>query len=350
MRRRYDNPSEASSILSALPLSSRASSRTAIVTPQEDFRTSRYTKPDISPELTLAPSSVVGSSKSSAGSSINTDNLFGPRANKSRDAEPYGPYFSIPLKANSKPALSRRGTTKELIGRYESLSTEGVRSGRRKHSPSPSVAGQHIAEPQIEEKRGKGRSPIRQSFRNLLSVFGKRGKTAREASLHVSDLLEESEEYRSPGSKYEDASPSVPTRSLPTLQVPTEGAHYLDPAACTTPIALHSGRLHYLCNPVLPDGLPVWIDCDVTLHSTHLVVTWRSNSGNPSSSLVHLPQCTDVRSLNVTDLDPVEASLLPAGADAGEWKIFELLFEGRAREKFAVSSVKERAGWVSAVW
>ncbi|KIP11595.1 hypothetical protein PHLGIDRAFT_457132 [Phlebiopsis gigantea 11061_1 CR5-6] len=350
MRGRYESPSETSSILSALPLNSRASSRTAIVTPLEDFRTSRYTKPDILPELTLGPSSVEGSSKSSAGS-IHTGNVLGPGVHKSKDAEPYGPYFSIPIKATSKPALSRRGTTKELIGRYETLSTGDIRIAQKKPSPSPSKAHSHTAESKVEEKRGKGRSPIRQSFRSLLSVFSKKGKATRETSLHVSDLLEESEEYCSPGSKYEDTPrPTVSIKAPPTLQIPMDGPRLLDPTMCTTPIPLHSGQLHYLCNPVLPDGLPVWINCDVTLHSTHIVVTWRSASGNPSSSLVHLPQCTDVRSLSVTDLDPIEASLLPAGMNAGGCKIFELLFEGRVREKFAASSVKERAGWVSAVW
>ena len=43
-------------------------------------------------------------------------------------------------------------------------------------------------------------------------------------------------------------------------------------------------------------------------------------------------------------------ALLPAADAGGEWRVFELVFEGRARERFAARGLTERATWVSAVW
>ncbi|THH31345.1 hypothetical protein EUX98_g2855 [Antrodiella citrinella] len=120
--------------------------------------------------------------------------------------------------------------------------------------------------------------------------------------------------------------------------------------ACNTPTALHTGPLLYLCRPVSPNDLPVWTDCTVVLHPSHILVTWLTPQDNPSTSMVTLPQCTDVRSLAVNELDAEERGLLPTQPNKGELKVFELLFEGRVREKFAAYSVTERAGWVSAIW
>ncbi|KAJ6609872.1 hypothetical protein B0H10DRAFT_453225 [Mycena sp. CBHHK59/15] len=61
-----------------------------------------------------------------------------------------------------------------------------------------------------------------------------------------------------------------------------------------------------------------------------------------------LKHCTDVRSLSSMKLDPEERALLPG--DVKDIKVFEILFEGRAREKFATTSIRERARWVSAIW
>ena len=53
------------------------------------------------------------------------------------------------------------------------------------------------------------------------------------------------------------------------------------------------------------------------------------------------------RSLAPADMDEAERRLLPSEP---EWKVFELLFEGRPRERFAARSLTERATWVSAIW
>jgi hypothetical protein len=97
-------------------------------------------------------------------------------------------------------------------------------------------------------------------------------------------------------------------------------------------------------------GLPVWTDCSVILHPSHILITWMTSYSNPSTSIVTLSQCTDVRSLTLADLNPEERDLLPSTDKPDAIWVFELLFEGKAREKFAAASVQERAGWVPAIW
>lgn len=358
---RYTNLSQASTAYSSRPLDSRSSTATAVITPLEDFRSTRYVN------RAEEPSDPFGRDRSLKHASSVTPSTTAPSRASSQvlspsdDPEPFGPYFSIPKRAEAKPILARRGTTKELIGKFESLSTttsslDGGKSMQlaRTSSATPS---QGPLEP-VEEKKGKGRSPIRQSFRSFLSVFSKKSKTTRDASLHVADLLDSQNLQPTTPEACSTAThptspPPLPSKSPNLLQIPVRRETILSQHsgdACTTPLPLYSGKLLYLCRPVLPDGLPVWISCDVTLHHSHIIVTWLSALGNPSSSLVQLSGCGDVRSLSHDDLNPTEEGLLPDDPQSGEQRVFELLFEGRSREKFAASSVKERAGWVNAVW
>ncbi|KAG6885918.1 hypothetical protein C0993_007936 [Termitomyces sp. T159_Od127] len=98
------------------------------------------------------------------------------------------------------------------------------------------------------------------------------------------------------------------------------------------------------------DPKKVWISCTATLEPGAIVVTSLTHNGNSSAHIVELLNCTDVRSLSPQQLDPEENALLPRKGENDEFKVFEILFEGRPREKFAANSVQERAGWVSAVW
>lgn len=363
MRGRYDNPSEASSMFSAPAINSRASSTTAVVSPLEDFRTSRYVKPDVPPEE--IPGEGDTSFKDPTSRVLASGKVLQGAA-YSFDPEPNGPYFSIPLKkTDSRAPPTRRGTTKELIGRYEFLSADnaspGVTTLTKTKTRMSSATTSTEAPQRVDERKGKGRSPIRQSFRNLLSVFNKKGKTSRDSSLYVSDLLtppEEPETGRCGKSERPVPPPPPPTKSpaAPLPLINTDPRSFFSPAkdfeqpACTTPLSLYTGTLLYLCKPVTPDGLPVWISCNAALHRAHIVLTWFSALGNPSTSLVQLSQCTDVRSLALGDLDTAEGSMLPEDPDFKEPKVFELLFEGKAREKFAAASVKGRASWVSGIW
>ncbi|KAI0655891.1 hypothetical protein C8Q70DRAFT_402359 [Cubamyces menziesii] len=296
-------------------------------------------------------------------------------------------YFAIPLRQNatssrtgsrtSAPALSRTGTTKELIGRFESMDGRAGASRNRQASVAShthrSIDGAQKNQDVTEKPKEKGRSPIRQSFRNLLSVFKKSkpahtGQQQRETSPSLT-LSVPGTRYKS-GEGSSDASPDAthasPTgRPSLTLQIPSAGLAPTDPRNCISPISAHTGKqgpLLYLCRTtqfesdagrISPNASadlpPVWMPCLAQLHTTHVLVSWQTSQGNPTSRLVPFTACSDVRSLALGELDPGERAVLPA-VDRPDLRVFELLFEGRAREKFAVEGVTERAGWVSAIW
>lgn len=335
MPARYN--SSAASSLCSQPMHSRASSRTAVVTPLEDFRTSRYVPTD-----NLAPvedrsrhSSRTGSSKSSWG--------YEHKTLADGKQEPYDSYFAIPTKQDSNGGLApltRKRTTKELVGRFESLS-----SAAQPIAPRASIASSQqtsLTTPESREKK-KGRSPIRQSFRNLLSVFSKKGRLARDPP---NTLTPDSSENGLPIESL--LSPKV--HKLEPLSIPNTSQVSTTPTvACNTPSSLYTGQLLYMSRPTAED-LPVWTDCNVLLHPTHILVTWMTSHSNPSTSIVTLAQCTDVRSLALDDLAEEERGMLPSMVGSDELFVFELLFEGKSRQKFATQSIKDRAGWVSAIW
>lgn len=328
MPRTHD--SSAASSLYSEPLVSRASSTTAVLTP-DDFRSSRYVHSEgMAPEL--PPKELKDLDNRSRQSSQVSSYKHSAYPESQRTQAP------------DRPGLARRRTTKDLIGQYESMSSpdQYTRPG------VPMIKQSSLAPPEdhdTPEKKGK-RSPIRQSFRNLLSAIGKKGKLVKDFSnllgtpespddgMHVADLL------------------AAPTRPTP-LQIPTS-RHVSTPSgvACTTPSSLYTGELLYLDWPTSVGALPVWISCNVILHASHMLITWRTSSGNPSTSIITLAECADVRSLTMSDLDAHERELLPDNLGTSDLKPFELRFLGnsKAKEKFAASSVTDRSGWVSAVW
>ncbi|TFK89087.1 hypothetical protein K466DRAFT_661831 [Polyporus arcularius HHB13444] len=281
-------------------------------------------------------------------------------------AEDPSSYFAnTPGDRDRAPQLSRRGTTKELIGRFEALDTSSAASTPKRLSvrrDSFSIRGGVGA-----DKKDKARSPIRQSFRNLLSVFKKSKPppppqlalvAAREASPARTPQPEAQERALPPrpnlGSDNRDGrSTGLRPSHVPlTLQIPAPLSKQTqaDRTICTSPISAHTGKtgpLLYLSRIPAANLPPVWMNCTGQLHSTHILITWETPQGNPSPKLVPFTACTDVRSLSAVDLDVSERGLLP---DDPEWKVFELLFEGRARERFAANSLTERATWVSGLW
>lgn len=327
MRRGYDpsnSSSETYSVLDSQPVT-RASSTTAATTPSDEgFSRDRY-------------GSKLGSTQPSKfGDSLHVDNGTDYMG---QYTEAHGPYFSLPLDPTSDaPSLVRRPTTKELIGRYESISTSSRSPGKTSslEFPQRSPAVRSGA----EEKKGKGRSPIRQSFRSLLSVFSKKGKLGKTNS--NATLVSESTSGMAVELKKRN-----PLHIRTSSDLPLVKESFQEPP-CTTPLPIMSGTLLHLCYSNTQDAFPVWTRCDVVLHPSHILITWLTNRGNPSTSMVTFENCTDVRSLALADLDLTERGLLPSEPD--DPRPFELLFEGRAREKFAAESVKERAGWVSAIW
>ncbi|KAI1795657.1 hypothetical protein LXA43DRAFT_881482 [Ganoderma leucocontextum] len=257
-----------------------------------------------------------------------------------------GSYFpAVPRKDGNGPGhLSRRGTTKALVGRFEAL--EEAASSRASLGygfPPPERRGADVRKSPGGEKKDKGRLPIRESFRNLLSVFKRSKPTLKDLPPPRHPRAQAS----SPA-KADEPRPRKPEGL--TLQIPQSGQADSDKIVCISPVEAHTGKagsLLYLSRISGSDLPPIWMSCSAQLHSTHILVTWDTPQGNPSPRLVPFTSCTDVHSLTPADLDPMERALLPAGQT---WKVFEIIFEGRTGEKFAANSLTERATWVSAIW
>ncbi|KAF8265235.1 hypothetical protein EI94DRAFT_1804674 [Lactarius quietus] len=215
--------------------------------------------------------------------------------------EPYEEYFSIPVpkyRLGLDDARHRR-STKELIKRFESISADN---------------------PPVEKKT----SPLRQSFRNLLSVFkkGKRsGKEKTDSNGAPSESEPPVERVPSGPLQHDDESdPFTFDGSGPSSRI------------CTSPTySLHKGPLLHL-SPLVPTSsiLPVWVACDATLHGSHILLTSATTQGIQSTAVVSLRACTDIRSLAPNEIVAEQRALLPAMEDS--------------------TDPKDRAAWVSAIW
>jgi hypothetical protein len=207
----------------------------------------------------------------------------------------------------------------------------------------------------------KDKSPIRQSLRNLFSVIKKgAGGLAKRRS---EDRLGLAAAAEVPGA-------AVPPRlsSSSSSAAVNEGSRYFGSVAMKTSPAATSARLRRkrMTGPLFyfipggptllsSPGLPVWTSCSVTLDVDAHKLLVSSFTGSEMELCIHeilLSRCSDIRSLAVAQLGKEESKALDeiVGPEKETLRVFEVLFEGREREKFAARSVKERAGWISAIW
>ncbi|KAG6866762.1 hypothetical protein C0991_011421 [Blastosporella zonata] len=223
-----------------------------------------------------------------------------------------------------KKPLQHQQPTKELISRYEFMSS----------SRHPPVSQNSLDDPANTSLPGlkKEKSPIRRSFYSLVSALKKVN-------------LRKGKQIERPLSSFRRQHPPA-LDDHPGLSAP--------PVLRSRSRKLASSLLHLSRTPLLltdsSDLKPVWTSCTATLEPDTIVVVGRTPHGNPSAYIIELSNCTDVRSLSLQQLDSNESAMLPRKGEHDEFKVFEILFEGRPREKFAANSVQERAGWVSAIW
>lgn len=183
---------------------------------------------------------------------------------------------------SSVSELQHRNSAKLLINRYESLD-------------SPAKA-------ESNSMRKFDKSPVRQSFRNLLGFLKK-----ANPKLHRK------------------------TEVLPTLQ----------------DLRLSSEtQLLYLSHQ---EQLAVWKACTATLASHAITLSFNSHDDS-DRHVISLAECSDVRSVTTAQLPPNERDTLPYQDSSPELRVFEIIFDHGHREKFAADTVRERANWVSSIW
>ncbi|KAI0277401.1 hypothetical protein BGY98DRAFT_934432 [Russula aff. rugulosa BPL654] len=258
--------------------------------------------------------------------------------------EPYEEYFSIPL-SRQNPVLNdarRRRSTKELIKRFESMSVDNSPKALPAHGTRGTPARTHRAEvglftphTQVEKKT----SPLRQSFRNLLSVFKKGKRFGKEKVEPYSIRTRLGHLFLTKICPNFLPGPSMsPICLLPTAVVWDPGSALLRPIPCTRPTDIRVVSI-----------LPVWIPCDAVLHQSHILLTSATTQGIRRTDVVSLRACTDVKSLTSGDIGAEQRALLPAMENSAIPKVFELVFDGKEKQRFAVPTVKDRAAWVSAI-
>jgi hypothetical protein len=245
---------------------------------------------------------------------------------------------SIPQHTSSMlKGLQHQRSTKQLISRYEAMTPKPLSIAKPYKRSSQGLNPPKTLSSPFQGK-GKGHSPIRHSIRNFLSVF-KRGRVVS------------TEKANSRPDQPVDADRNVSTNSPARLAD-------LATVSSQEPLVLHSGSLLHLSRSsspqphAVPHILPVWTTCTAILTATNIRITWLTSRGNPSIQNISLLQCTDVRSLALCQINPDEKALLPANGESNveDLKVFEILFEGQRSERFAASSVQERAKWVSILW
>ncbi|KAH9054276.1 hypothetical protein EDB87DRAFT_1209118 [Lactarius vividus] len=262
--------------------------------------------------------------------------------------EPYEEYFSIPVSKDrlGQDDARRRRSAKELIKRFESISADNSPVTLPGNGTRITPGRIHRGDPGLftpPTKVEKKTSPLRQSFRNLLSVF-KKGKRLGKANIVSSDAPSESE-------------PPVERLSSDPLKRENEPDPFTfggGPSSriCASPTySLHGGLLLYLSPPAPASSiLPVWITCDAVLHGSHILLTSSTTQGIQSTIVVSLRACTDIKSLAPDEIVAEHKALLPAMEDSTDPKVFELFFDGKESQRFAAPTVKDRASWVSAIW
>jgi len=261
-----------------------------------------------------------------------------------------------------------------------------------------------------DKDRDKEKSPIRQSIISLLSVFKRNAVTDKKGSTENgldSGLERDSEPMLAkcelgPGPEFErnaietrivcgsgeKALPNVPSsNSSGGLYIQVGTSHHGDyevtqrPRGITLfdapvpPISLaddlpcsSQSKKRQICGVLLylsqcPDNLrssqsPVWLPCTVTLEEDvqSIRISWSDPSSQEEGSthIVSLARCADVRSLVASQLEERDLTIPLVGCKdeirVEDFKVFEILFEGKEREKFAARTVRERARWVSAIW
>ena len=198
-------------------------------------------------------------------------------------------------------------STKHLIQRFESLRQPSKSSSRR------------VSEERVDPPRSK---EVQSSFQNL---FGLLKKGASKFNLTI------------PASREPSPSPTSISDLVHSVRGSRQDKH-----------TKGGGALLYLDQS---STVPIWVSCSAVIGDETLAVSSLTAQANSRVQSISLLGCTDVRSLTPEDLLYSDGfAILPQTEDGDRIQVFELVFDSGVIERFAAFSVKDRAGWVNAIW
>ena len=295
-----------------------------------------------------------------------TNTLFTPGKLKTRTGATLVASTSASATPPKNIPLVRKHTTKELINLYESGSntntshsnSNGNGNGVPKAPPAYGLQVQsskpNLNAPLPELPQSK---PLRDSFKNLLSVFGKKRvmkqKHARSRSVSPSmgalqpnasnpALSVTNEKVLS--SKTVETMAPAPTNKLASPSVSPRHRRFIRSTLMAVIIqTLRSGTIFY-CDT--STGEELWHRCDALLAPPNLHLSWFTPTGKSSTRIMSVAECRDARSMPASQ----QASITAPDWEGCSSYVFEVEFEGGTTERFAVQSFRIRGEWVSSIW
>jgi hypothetical protein len=232
-------------------------------------------------------------------------------------------------------SIQRQGSTKQLIHRYESFTSPSPPRGQENKTPTKGIKAK------LSPSNRKENSPIRESFRNLLSVFKKDKTSSEDKWVGSLDRFKSGPAQERPCNEHEKLRVPVPldmdapTSNSPPLQSPRMGGSLMYLA--------HDSNGSYIGPPTSS-----WVECSAVMALDGLHLNFLH--GSSPEHIISLSNCADVQSCSFTALSEQERALLPTEFTTQGYRIFDVFFYPNGRERFAVPSVQQRAKWVSAIW
>lgn len=354
----------------------------------------------------LGPRRIRGSAAIASNASNAGGDYFSFRPTPSSGSHNRGGEPNTPHQPHKDPHASSTSQALRLISQYESMSTPGYRYAYPPHSDPDAGAAPydlsstmkmsrekstkkkqyvydyrsnpgHALQAPVNGHRGdvhgagaikKAPSPIRQSLRNLIAVI-KKGALGKKRdpseSYHGDNAIgtlqrrkkrdERQEEDAKEGTLEGKAKTKGVNPPPPALDLrPNANTSITEPGASQPPkkkTKTTIGTLLYLTSSdSKPTRTRTWKTFTATLdpvaHVLHL------SSSRTNSTKIPLVGCIDVRSLDASKLSKAEAEGLEKTPhqEIDKLKAFEIQYKDKSKEKFAAVGVRERAGWISAIW
>lgn len=290
-------------------------------------------------------------------------------------ANPKSPDGSAKRLISQYEIMSTPPTARSSAGLSEALVKAAKSSKRRQYIGDPRAGSGNLQMPGFGVSK-KEKSPIRQSIRNLFSVFkkGAGGLAKKKGEDEFGGLPCRNDaigtlQKRRKGSVNAGDNLSGPLTI--NLNLSKKAKSLVSPPKTITGSLLYltrilqPGELDLCAKPVPPsmdnatsNANLAWTTCNVTLDATSRKFHLSSFTSELEFVVheIHLSGCVDLRSLSASQLSEKESKLLDEASvrlegGLGRLKVFEITFaDGRSKERFAAKSVKERAGWISAIW